>query len=103
MADGGTITAAKVVAAPGIAHYAALPDWSTPFPQDRRSHTSELVRFDHLAGARVVIVGGRQSAYEWAALLCDHGAQRVDVVHRHDTPPSQARAGSSWTTTSTRR
>ena len=86
MADGGTITATKVLAAPGIAHYAALPDWADDVPAERRSHTSELVRFDDLAGARVVIVGGRQSAYEWAALLCDHGADRVDVVHRHDTP-----------------
>lgn len=42
-----------------------------------------------LTGARVVIVGGRQSAYEWAALLCDHGAARVDVVHRHDTAEEQ--------------
>ncbi len=42
--------------------------------------------FDELAGARVVIIGGRQSAYEWAALLCDHGAEEVHVVHRHPTP-----------------
>ncbi len=55
-------------------------------PADRRSHTSELVSFDDLRGARVAVIGGRQSAYEWAALLCDHGAERVDVVHRHDTP-----------------
>ena len=55
-------------------------------PADRRSHSSELIRFDELGGARVVIVGGRQSAYEWAALLCDHAAERVDLVHRHDTP-----------------
>jgi thioredoxin reductase len=34
----------------------------------------------------VLIVGGRQSAYEWAALLGEHGAERVDVVHRHDVP-----------------
>jgi cation diffusion facilitator CzcD-associated flavoprotein CzcO len=39
-----------------------------------------------LAGARVLIVGGRQSAYEWAALLGEHGAERVDIVHRHDEP-----------------
>jgi hypothetical protein len=39
------------------------------------------------------VVGGRQSAYEWAALLCDHGAERVDVVHRHATP---AFARVSW-------
>ncbi len=85
MADGDTITADQVLAAPGIRTTPHLPDWRT-VPAGRRSHTSELVRFDDLAGARVVIVGGRQSAYEWAALLCDHGAERVDVVHRHDTP-----------------
>jgi FAD-dependent urate hydroxylase len=93
MADGDTITATTVLAAPGIAPYAALPDWADAVPAERRSHTSELVRFDDLAGARVVIVGGRQSAYEWAALLCDHRAERVDVVHRHDTP---AFAKVSW-------
>jgi cation diffusion facilitator CzcD-associated flavoprotein CzcO len=62
-------------------------------PSDRRSHTSELVAFDDLQGARVAVIGGRQSAYEWAALLCDHGAERVDVVHRHETP---AFARVSW-------
>jgi FAD-dependent urate hydroxylase len=34
----------------------------------------------------VLIVGGRQSAYEWAALLAEHGAERIDLVHRHDLP-----------------
>jgi thioredoxin reductase len=86
MADGSTITAEKVLAAPGIAHFANLPDWYADVPPDLRSHTSELVSFDGLRGARVAVIGGRQSAYEWAALLCDHGAERVDVVHRHDTP-----------------
>jgi thioredoxin reductase len=32
------------------------------------------------------VVGGRQSAFETAALLADAGAARVDVVHRHETP-----------------
>jgi cation diffusion facilitator CzcD-associated flavoprotein CzcO len=86
MSDGTTVTAEKVLAAPGIAHFAVLPDWAGDVPAVRRSHTSELVDFDDLAGARVAVIGGRQSAYEWAALLCDHGAERVDVVHRHDTP-----------------
>ena len=84
--DGSTITADKVLAAPGIAHYAQLPAWYEDVPADRRWHTSELVDFDGVAGKRVAIIGGRQSAYEWAALLCDHGAARVDVVHRHETP-----------------
>src|SRR3954470_19739696 len=93
MDDGSTITAAKVLAAPGIRHFANLPSWYDAVPADRRAHTSELVSFGELAGARVVVVGGRQSAYEWAALLCDHGAERVDVVHRHPTP---AFARVSW-------
>ena len=84
--DGSTITSDKVLAAPGIAHFPNLPDWYDAVPASRRAHTSRLVSFDRLAGARVVIVGGRQSAYEWAALLCDHGAERVDVVHRHSIP-----------------
>jgi thioredoxin reductase len=86
MSDGTTITADMVLAAPGMAQFAALPDWYTDVPAARRAHTSERVDFDDLAGARVAIIGGRQSAYEWAALLCDHGAERVHVIHRHETP-----------------
>src|SRR5262249_14040391 len=29
---------------------------------------------------------GRQSAYEWAALIGEAGAERIDIVHRHDEP-----------------
>ena len=86
MEDGSTITAEKVLAAPGIRHFVTLPAWHEGVPEHRRAHTVDLVDFDALAGARVVVVGGRQSAYEWAALLCDHGAASVDVVHRHPAP-----------------
>ena len=55
-------------------------------PRAVGSHTSDLVRFDEVAGQRVFIVGGRQSAYEWAALLGEHDIHRVDIVHRHDVP-----------------
>ena len=86
LSDGTTITSEKVLAAPGVAHFALLPEWYAEVPADRRTHTSERVAFGDLAGARVAVIGGRQSAYEWAALLCDHGAAQVDVIHRHDTP-----------------
>ncbi len=86
MEDGSVITSERVLAAPGIRHFVNLPDWYDDVPAHRRSHTSELVTFDDLGGARVVVIGGRQSAYEWAALLCDHGAAKVDVVHRHPIP-----------------
>jgi FAD-dependent urate hydroxylase len=93
MEDGSTIVADKVLAVPGIRHFLNLPEWYAEVPADRRRHTSELVCFDELAGARVAIIGGRQSAYEWAALLCDHGAEQVHVVHRHPVP---AFAKVSW-------
>ncbi|HEX8855107.1 MAG TPA: FAD-dependent oxidoreductase [Thermoleophilaceae bacterium] len=85
--DGGErIEAFAVVCAPGIRHYANVPDWAASVPAGRAAHTCDLVRFDELAGARVLIVGGRQSAYEWAALIREHGAERIDLVHRHDVP-----------------
>jgi FAD-dependent urate hydroxylase len=93
MDDGSQVRSEKVLAAPGIRYFVNLPTWFDTVPPDRRGHTSELVSFEDLAGARVAIIGGRQSAYEWAALLCDHGAERVDLVHRHPTP---AFARVSW-------
>ena len=84
--DGTQIAADRVVAAPGICYFLQQPSWATKLPKGVGAHTCDLVRFEDLAGARVLIVGGRQSAYEWAALLGEHGAERVDIVHRHDVP-----------------
>jgi cation diffusion facilitator CzcD-associated flavoprotein CzcO len=84
--SGERIAADAVVAAPGIRNFTNLPAWAGSVPAERAAHTCDLVRFEDLSGARVLIVGGRQSAYEWAALLLEHGAARVDLVHRHDVP-----------------
>jgi len=84
--SGERIRADAVVAAPGIRHYASVPGWASPLPPGLAAHTCDLVRFDDMAGARVLIIGGRQSAYEWAALIREHGAARIDIVHRHDIP-----------------
>jgi FAD-dependent urate hydroxylase len=84
--SGSEIVADAVVAAPGVRYFQNRPDWSAALPDGICSHTCELVRFDDFAGARVLIVGGRQSAYEWAALIGEHGAEQVDIVHRHEVP-----------------
>ena len=85
--DGSTIHADRVVAAPGIASFAVEPPFVTErLAPDQWSHTVGTVDFAGLAGRRVLILGGRQSAFEWAALLAEAGAERVDVVYRHDTP-----------------
>ena len=86
LSSGAVIRADAVVCAPGARHYANFPDWAAGVPDGRAAHTCDCVRFDDLAGARVLIVGGRQSAYEWAALIREHGAERIDIVHRHDVP-----------------
>ena len=44
---------------------------------------------------RCLVLGGRQSAFEWAALLNEAGAASVHVVHRHDSPRF-AEADWSW-------
>jgi cation diffusion facilitator CzcD-associated flavoprotein CzcO len=75
-----------VVAAPGAGYFQQLPQWSSAVPDGIGVHTADLIRFEELRDARVLIVGGRQSAYEWAALLGDHRAGRVDIAHRHDVP-----------------
>jgi FAD-dependent urate hydroxylase len=84
--SGERIVADAVVAAPGIRNFTNLPAWAGSVPAGRAAHTCDLVRFEDLSGARVLIVGGRQSAYEWAALLVEQGAARIDLVHRHDVP-----------------
>ena len=84
--NGETLAAESVVAAPGVRYFQHRPEWSTSLPESLCSHTCELVGFDDFEGARVLIVSSRQSAYEWAALAGEHGAERVDIVHRHDVP-----------------
>jgi cation diffusion facilitator CzcD-associated flavoprotein CzcO len=86
LADGEQLVADAVVAAPGVRYFQNRPDWSTGLSDSVCSHTCDLVHFNDFAGARVLIVGGRQSAYEWAALIGEHGAERVDIVHRHEVP-----------------
>jgi cation diffusion facilitator CzcD-associated flavoprotein CzcO len=86
LGSGARIAAHAVVAAPGIRHFTNLPAWAGAVPAERAAHTCDRVRFEDLSGARVLVVGGRQSAYEWAALLAEHGAKRIDLVHRHDVP-----------------
>jgi hypothetical protein len=83
---GARIAADAVVAAPGIACFEALPEWAARVPEHLARHTCNLVVFDAVRGVRVLVVGGRQSAYEWAALLGEAGAERVDIVHRHEVP-----------------
>ena len=85
--SGRRVTANTVVAAPGITHFAVIPEWVEQcLSPERWSHTCHLVQLDKLRGKRCLIVGGRQSAFEWGALLAGGGAEEIHIVYRHDPP-----------------
>lgn len=87
MENGDTIGAANVVLALGFGSFAHIPEnLAALLPPGRYAHSKDLVDFAPLAGKRVLIVGGRQSAFESAALLREAGAAHVHICYRHPTP-----------------
>lgn len=93
--NGDTITATNVVLAPGFRHFTNIPeDLKAKLPACSFEHTCEYVDFSDAANQRYLIIGGRQSAFEWAALLLEAGAAEVHLSHRHASP---AFAVADWT------
>jgi FAD-dependent urate hydroxylase len=85
--EGETITARQVVLALGFEYFKHIPaSLMRLVPEEHRSHTCDHVDFSDLEGKRCLIVGGRQSAFEWAALLKEAGVREVHVSHRHASP-----------------
>ena len=94
--DGEVIDAHRVVLAPGFRHFAYIPeDLKRKLPTGRYQHTAEFVDFSAARDKRYLIIGGRQSAFEWAALLLEAGAATVHLSHRHASPAFAA-ADWSW-------
>lgn len=94
--DGQTIMATHVVIAVGFKYFKNEPgELVERLPAGCFSHTCDLVDLTELEGKRCLIIGGRQSAFEWTALLNEAGAGAVEVSHRHDSP-AFAEADWSW-------
>jgi FAD-dependent urate hydroxylase len=92
---GEKVTSKYVVVAPGLVPFRYCPlDLTSRLPLRRFSHACEDVGFAGLKNRRCLIVGGRQSAFEWAALLAEEGARSVHLVYRHSTPSFRV---SDWT------
>ncbi len=92
--DGAALAARNVAVAVGFSNFQQVPpELAAMLPAGGWSHTCDAVDLAALRGKRVLIVGGRQSAFEWAAILRDEGAAQVHVSHRHDSP---AFAPSDW-------
>ena len=85
--DGDTIHAQRVALAPGFKHFTNIPDeLKSRLLEGHFVHTCEFADFSNSAGKRYLIIGGRQSAFEWAALLIEAGAAAVHLSHRHESP-----------------
>lgn len=93
----GAIHARTVALAVGFQYFANVPgDLAATLPPGSFVHTCDYVDFADAAGGRYLVVGGRQSAFEWAALLLEAGAASVTLTHRHASPVF-AVADWSWT------
>ena len=97
--NGDTIQAQNVVLAIGFQYFTCLPaPLVALLPAGRYQHTCDAVDMDAFRGKRVLLIGGRQSAFESAALLREAGAQHVHLSYRHDTPRFEE-ADWSWVET----
>ena len=83
LADGSRLTARRVIVAAGIKPFANRPSYAEGLPPEAASHTGDHQDLSQFSGARVLVIGGGQSALESAALLQEGGAQ-VEVVVRAD-------------------
>ena len=84
--NGEEIEAKNVLLALGFKHFKNIPEELSIIPENRLSHTCDLVDLDQFKNKRCLIIGGRQSAFETAALLNEAGAENIYVSYRHDTP-----------------
>lgn len=89
-----TIIAQHVLVAPGFRYFTWTPkEFAEILPPHRFAHSCDLVHFEALRGKRCLIIGGRQSAFEWASLINEQEAAAVHVSYRHETPKFEA---SDW-------
>jgi len=79
--DGREVESQAVVMAIGPYHYAHRPEQFAGLPTELVSHSSDHRDFAGFKGRDVVVIGGGQSAIEFAALLHEAGAT-VQVVSR---------------------
>jgi len=87
---GGVLRARRVVLATGRLGVGGpnLPAFVDPeLGPDRVAHTSDLIDFAHLVGARVAVVGAGPSAWDSAATALESGARSVDLYVRRRVLP----------------
>jgi thioredoxin reductase len=81
LADGRTVVASRVIVAVGISPFTNIPDFARDLPAELASHTQNCADLARYKERHVVVVGGGQSALEYAALLHEAGAD-VELIAR---------------------
>ena len=85
--DGERLLSECVLVAIGFAYFKNVPEHFRHLVESgRASHACDSVALEFLKDKRCLIIGGRQSAFEWAALALEQGATAIHVSHRHPTP-----------------
>jgi FAD-dependent urate hydroxylase len=81
LADGGQVTAQRVVVACGVGAFENMPPGFDQLGSSRVSHTGHHDDLAAFAGKRVAVVGSGQSAFESAVLMNERGAE-VELIAR---------------------
>lgn len=81
--DGRELESRSVVMAIGLYYYAYRPEPYVGLPDEMVSHSSTYSDYSRFRERSVLVIGGGQSAIEYAALLHEAGA-RVQVVSRRE-------------------
>jgi FAD-dependent urate hydroxylase len=81
LADGGTLSADRVVVATGLLNQDYRPPLLQDLPRALVSHASEHADLSHFRGQHVAVIGRGQSACESAALLNESGAAVELISH----------------------
>lgn len=82
--DGRVLHTMAVVMAIGVYYYTKRPDEYSSLPRELVSHAFDHSDYQQFRGKRLLVIGGGQSAVEYAALLLEDGeAADVHLVARH--------------------
>jgi thioredoxin reductase len=96
LADGGSLTARRVIIAVGITYFDYLPPVFAGISPEFVTHASHHHELDRFKGKAVIVVGSGASAVDIAGLLHQEGAD-VQIVARKSkiafhNPPSKSRS-----------
>ena len=81
LVDGRVVTCSSVVMAPGLQPYVYRAPEYDHLPKELVTHTAIHRTFDELAGKKVAMIGGGQSAMESSALAYESGVQ-IEIISR---------------------